>query len=65
VTTDPAEAAENDVRAAMHLPGATRGWSPRYPVRLPTDADGRIKWLIAYADALMAEAHRADREKNR
>jgi hypothetical protein len=54
--TDPAEAAANDVRAALHLPGAIRGWSPRSQVRLPRSTAERVKWLLAYADWLRQEA---------
>jgi hypothetical protein len=33
--SDPIEAARADARAALHLPGAARGWNPRTPVQLP------------------------------
>lgn len=56
MTSDPIEAAQADARAALHLPGAARGWNPRTPVQLPpADADRRA-WLSRYAAALAAAA---------
>lgn len=54
--TDPQLAAEADVRAALHLPGAARSWGPRAHVRLPPDLAGHLRWLEQYAAALTAEA---------
>ena len=57
--TDPADAAENDARAALHLPGASKGWAPRYPVRLPASTEDRVAWLRSYADWLSQAAETA------
>lgn len=54
--SDPEAAAQADARAALHLPGATRGWNPRTPVVLPPDDAGRRDWLIRYAAALSRAA---------
>jgi hypothetical protein len=60
--TDPADAAADDVRFALHLPGATRGWSPRSTVRLPASTQDRVEWLVSYADWLRQEAEAAGRQ---
>jgi hypothetical protein len=59
--TDPAEAAANDVQAALHLPGPVSGWPRRYPVRLPASLEDRVAWLQSYADWLRQEAGTARR----
>ena len=59
--TDPADAAENDARAALHLPGSSKGWAPRYPVRLPASTEDRADWLRAYSDWLRQAADAAQR----
>lgn len=56
--TDPADAAANDVQAALHLPGTNKGWAPRYPVKLPGSTADRVEWLRSYADWLAQEAAR-------
>jgi len=57
--TDPASAAENDAQAALHLPGASKGWARR-PVRLPASTEDRADWLRAYADWLSQAAGTAN-----
>jgi hypothetical protein len=59
VITDPEQAAAADVQAALHLPGAERGWLPRTSARLPAGDGDRRSWLVRYADAIKAAAEAA------
>jgi hypothetical protein len=60
--TDPAGAAREDAKAALHLPGAVKSWA-RHPVRLPRDDASRRDWLRQYAAELAAHADGVQRSE--